>query len=113
MIASPVVLVDGDGCLGLFETAEEAAVNLDTTDVVEQEYQAYDGDGRLLVVVWTGETARIDPAEVVPTHSRALRAALERALVRADGEMKEIERHRPLEDLMKEVTRRKRGHWFP
>ena len=113
-IVPPVVLADGDGSLGLFDSADEAIANLDLDDVLEPEGFAYDGEGRLLSVRPTtrpGYVGQIEAEEATPGHQEQLRAALLRAL-RLEG-ASTVADDLPLPLLLEEAQRRKRGYRLP
>jgi hypothetical protein len=113
-IVPPVVLEDGDGYLGLFDSADEAIANLDLDDVLEPEGFAYDGEGRLLSVRPTtrpGYVGQIEALEATPGHQEQLRAALLRALRLKGASM--VADDLPLPLLLEEAQRRTRGYWLP
>jgi hypothetical protein len=45
MLVPPVVLEDRDGCLGVFESVDEAVANMDLDEVLDREFVAYDSEG--------------------------------------------------------------------
>jgi hypothetical protein len=113
-IVPPVVLEDGDGYVGLFDSADEAIANLDLDDVLEPEGFAYDGEGRLLSLKPTsrpGYVGQIEAVESTPGHQEQLRAALLRALRLAGAAA--VAADLPLPLLLEEAQRRKRGYWLP
>jgi len=98
----PIIIVDGHD-VSIYDSVEEAQVQLEAIDVRNGEYRAYDAEGRLLAMdivaekkrVLLGliptdvELVRMSDGEAAPTHERELRKALIAFLV-ATGSVAEV-----------------------
>ena len=72
------IVVDENGDVSVFETVEYAAAFLEAIDVANDEYVAYDSEGRLLAleVSSANQQVMIREAETVATHADDLRRTL-------------------------------------
>jgi hypothetical protein len=73
----PPIIVDEHGGVEIYKTIEEAAMDLEAVDVENNEYVAYDSEGRLLRLIPTSVHAvTIESAEQEPSHTDELHAVL-------------------------------------
>lgn len=102
----PLILVDRTGDIEIFDTAAELEQYAEPADVLQDEYVAYDSEGRLLrlqvVQVVRGRflkvclpVVRVVEAEQEPAHQDDLKAALCRFLAQlgytdAEGEQQSL-----------------------
>lgn len=88
VIRPPVFVKDMNGCdISVHASVEDARLHIEPTDVENEEYIAYDSEGRLLTLSvvedkrtrlpsWGRERVVLDQAEEEPTHEQELRMAL-------------------------------------
>ena len=70
------IIVDEHGAATIFESVKDAERYLEAVDVENNEYIAYDSEGRLLRLIPTTPRITIRGAEQSPTHSPELRTLL-------------------------------------
>jgi hypothetical protein len=70
------IIVNEHGNVMFFESVEAAERYLEPIDVENDEYVAYDGEGRLLRLVATSPRITIEDAEAAPAHAHVLRHLL-------------------------------------
>lgn len=113
---SPIILY-GDGSLDFFKSVADAERYAEPIDVRNQEYVAYDSEGRRLelrveeevVTGWlrlgktTKERVRIAQAEEVPTHAEELKHILRASLQKLGISLESLH---SLEDLVAASTQR-------
>lgn len=80
----PIYIID-HGDVSVYEKVSDACFNLEAIDIVNQEYEGYDSEGRLLRLsvnnpkldLWGREISIIiEPAEEVPSHVDQVRKML-------------------------------------
>lgn len=87
----PPIVIDQEGDVLIFRTPEEAEGYLESPDIVEGRYVAYDSEGQLLKLEAPGawsilgfivgtERVSVQPGQEQATHADALRALLVRRL---------------------------------
>ena len=84
----PIIIVESETCIDVFETVEKAECYLEPIDVINKEFVGYDGEGRLLDISVTGDEKKpmyhrkiiIKTGEEEPNHSSDLREVLTRFL---------------------------------
>lgn len=76
----PPIIVDEQGTAIVFESIEGAERYLEPIDVRNNEYVAYDSEGRLLRFLPTSPRITIEAAELDPRHSTEVRELLIRLL---------------------------------
>ena len=85
----PPIIIDESGDVAIFETAETASVYLEPPDIINEEYVAYDSEGRLLKLSLSDSRMPInyermkiiiEPTEAEPSHASDLRKILMRFL---------------------------------
>lgn len=83
LMKAPIV-IDEHGDVSVFETVENAQRALEVTDVSNNEYIAYDSEGRLLLLKVVAGDPRVSilEAESVARHADDLRRILKDFLVR-------------------------------
>ncbi|HWT91736.1 MAG TPA: hypothetical protein VN238_01970 [Solirubrobacteraceae bacterium] len=94
---------------------DEAEVNLDLDDVLDNEYQAFDSRGLALVIEQAPGmpfSAAIRPDELVPTHAEDLRAALVSALERTGADLGDLA-SQPLPRVLEVALLHRRRHSLP
>ncbi len=106
----PIVL-DCTGDLYVANSVEEAESAMEPIDVTNNEYSAYDREGRLLqpevVVRGSRERSHLTEAETVPSHAEELKAKIIRYLARV-GELDGVKidvRHLEYEPLDRLIQR--------
>lgn len=118
MIVTPVI-VDERGDVLFFESVERAEGKLEAIDVRNEEYVAYDSEGRLLkLAIESSETSTffglgtnvldyvvVEGAEDRPNHAPQLRAVLVRFFGRAGFQPTELSAI-PLQDLVRRGVER-------
>jgi len=79
------IIVDERGNLMIFESVKDAEVSLEAVDVRNNEYIAFDSEGRLLrlIPISTHEVS-IEHAEAEPSHAQELQAKLVSFLARVE-----------------------------
>jgi hypothetical protein len=77
---NPPIIVDEQGTAMIFESTEDAERYLEPIDVRNNEYVAYDSEGRLLRLIPTTPHITIESAELEPRHSNEVRELLENLL---------------------------------
>lgn len=79
-IVKAPIIVDENGDVNIFESIEDAERYLEPTDVENNEYTAYDSQGRLLRLIATHPRITIESAELEPSHISQLHTILQRFL---------------------------------
>jgi hypothetical protein len=116
----PFVLVDSAGDIEVFDAVQDLEQYVEPTDVQQNEYVAYDSEGRLLNLrckeVVSGRLPRIRVpvvqvvgAEQEPAHRDDLRRSLLRFLSQL-GDDETVCEQLSLSDLLSRVYRAVRGH---
>jgi hypothetical protein len=75
--------MDAAGDVTLYASVANAELNLEPIDVENDEYFAFDAEGRLLALRTDGQKVTISAAEPEPTHQEILRSLLSDLFVRA------------------------------
>jgi hypothetical protein len=74
------IIVDEQGSAIVFESVADAEQYLEAIDVQNNEYLAYDSEGRLLRLLPTTPQITVESAELRPSHSKEVRDLLVRLL---------------------------------
>lgn len=109
----PFILVDKTGDVTVFDTAQELEQYVEPVDVLQDEFTAYDSEGRLLSLQVTHVTqgrflkvrlpvVRVSEAEHDPSHCDDLRRAL-LAFLQQLGYDETASAPEPLSDLLRRV----------
>ncbi len=72
----PPIIVDAHGDPIILGSVEDAEAHLEAIDVENDEYVAYDSEGRILRLIPTSPRITIESAEQEPQHAEELRAVL-------------------------------------
>lgn len=115
----PFVLIDSTGDIEVFDTVQELEQYAEPADVLQNEFVAYDSEGRLLslqvVHVVRGRFLKVRPpvvrvveAEQEPAHRDDLRRSLLRFLVQL-GDDETVCEQSSLSNLLSRVVRAVRG----
>jgi len=113
----PPIILYGDGWPGFFRSIEDAERYVEPIDVRNQEYVAYDSEGRRLelrveeevVTGWLGlrktirERVRIAQAEEVPTYAEELKSILRVSVQKLGVSLESLH---SLQDLVAASTQR-------
>ncbi len=70
------IIVDQNGDVMFFGSVEEAEAYIEPIDVKNNEYVAFDSEGRLLRLIATIPRVTIEQAELNPAHAEMLRQTL-------------------------------------
>lgn len=65
----PPIIVDENGDTAIYENVEDVELHLETIDVANNEYVAYDSEGRLLRLLPTSPRITVESAEQEPSHA--------------------------------------------
>ncbi len=95
----PPIIVDEQGTATVFESIEDAERYLEPIDVRNEEYVAYDSEGRLLRLLPTSPRITIENAELEPRHSSEVRDLLIRLLNYSGHAVEKLQREN-LADLV-------------
>ena len=95
----PPVIVDENGSVNVFDSIEAAERYLEPIDVENDEYIAYDSEGRLLKLIPVHPGIRIESAENEPNHKPELHRVLVEFLSHIEGDGDEL-RDTTLSDLV-------------
>lgn len=83
-VVSPILVFDHKGDdLAVYPSLMDAERHLEAIDVRNNEYEAFDAEGRLLRLTTENETVRIISTEGSPDHAAALRTRLRAFLKKA------------------------------
>lgn len=77
----PPIIVNESGDADIFDSVEQAEGYLEAVDVNDGRYEAYDSEGRKLLLTATSDAVKIQEGEVEPTHADELRTILINFLV--------------------------------
>lgn len=78
----PPLIVSEHGDVMVFETAEHLEQKLEPPDVLNDEYVAYDSEGRRLSLQVADHRVRVSATEAEPSHADELREVLANFLTR-------------------------------
>jgi hypothetical protein len=74
-LTPPIFVIDGHD-VGVFASIEDVQIQLEAIDVRNNEYMAFDAEGRPLELVARGKRVRVAPRQGHPSHRRELETAL-------------------------------------
>ena len=102
----PRIVVSNRGDVLLFDSEQAAESYLEPADVRNEEYMAYDTEGRLLSLRVEGNKVQIVAADLMPQHQDDLRVVLESFLMRV-GDLTQEHRRLSLPQLAELILKHK------